>query len=750
MPVRRVYLDKTQENFCSNSLANINDFQYNQTYNNYDRYKDSLSRGLFFDDSGTRMYIGMYSSGIIDQYDLSIPWDINSATLNYSLPLSGHHNGHICNILSFIIVNNGSDLYYGDNVSGLLGINYITRGTLASSWDLDTFTYGGASATSFTELYGFSQEYPYQNSLTSLFASPSQSTYSASYLFSPDGAGPSILNAYGTFSHRLNSKVYILTNKDEFFDNEVIIYQYYKNIVNSYSVLPISSGYFTPSISNSGNVGHMESMFVDPYGENLYILSTSGLVHQYISSGLHWYGSSDSGINIQNLFYLPKYDSNSISDYIDEGTTINDKSNFFISVDSGLSTFSLKTEIPFVKNVSDIYFDVGYESIVSGMKISDILVTMSNVKSAYTPVNSGYYLNNSGINNINLNIFNNSVFNSIGNSSGLTIMFDLFSPASGNKITSLNLSILGDYYPATGINDFPLYINAEPTNRSLDLFLGNYHLESDIDLFIHGYTNISGTIPLFTEGSIELNDNIPLYISGNPVNNNIPLYIPGAFSAEHVDLYIYGHDTENSGLSLSIHGHELISGDFPLYIQGVVTQTDSLNLYLDAGELTPDSSNFPLFMWATNNSGLYSTFPLSIGSDTSPDPTHNLNLFLGNNSTADLYGSMPLYLYNDNSSIKDLDLFIANYYTNISGSIPLYLFTENYGSGRAELPLFIARDSESLAGVVPLFLSTTETINEDIDLFIEGSNSGINDSVNLYISGIDPIDLTMKLFTKGI
>lgn len=752
MDIRRVYLDKEEENFCSSSLSNIGDFTYLHSYQNTNKYAGDEARGISFDQSGTKMYIG-YSSGI-DEYNLS-DWDITTSILNNSKDLSNYPNLIGERLLSLAINESGSVLYIGGDTKTLNDYNVIAIIPFDIPWDtssllLDNSEYYIIGSGEDIKPYGVSVSRPSDNVIS--FCSPLSGHYTIyeSIGFDQDETKTIFNNQasgiYDTFFHRKNNKNYIL--QKDFSDIYIAQYLYR----NGWQQFIEKSGYFDLTIPQSGNIGDIENFYIDPYGENLYLLSTSGIVHQYISSGLHWYGTFDSGNTLENLFDRPKAGNLSVADYIDEGPVFPDYNSYWTSVDSGIALFQIYTEIPFIKNVSGISLEVSYNTLNSGMYIKNFQLYTNTLTSEKTlAVARGEIYDFSSINTFPsgvgtetfpLTVLTDYYFNTEGNINNNYISFELYSPESGNQITSLNLLYSGEIMPATGTGFFPLYMNCENNSiENIDLFIDGPHTyNSGLDLYIHN-SYVNSGLDLFIQGHLQESGFVPLYtLAGTYFDNT--------------DLFIHGNESLNSGLDLFLHGHETVSSSIPLYLFGHGQDSGIFPLYT-IGQIPSSSNNtVSLYTRSTTNSELFNTVPLYIGIEGNPEPKYNLNLYLMGQLEGIETSTMPLYIYQDNVSTNNVDLFIQNNWVLSSGEIDLFIQGPSGTDGAIPrsggMNLFIARDYEGTSETVPLYILGPYEKAEEFNMTIIGGNSGLLESINIYMHGAQPVNKTVKLFTKGL
>lgn len=121
-------------------------------------------------------------------------------------------------------------------------------------------------------------------------------------------------------------------------------------------------------------------------------------------------------------------------------------------------------------------------------------------------------------------------------------------PSTGVKQGNLTLSLTGGTYS---------------TNKALPLILHNHGVGSGLNLFIQGLS-LSGAD---NSAGIPLTSSIPLFIARNE-NTIIPLYISGH------NPYMSG------GITLfTVGASGIINNNIPMYLYGVFTNNDNINLY---------------------------------------------------------------------------------------------------------------------------------------------------------------------------
>lgn len=334
----------------------------------------------------------------------------------------------------------------------------------------------------------------------------------------------------------------------------------------------------------------------------------------------------------------------------------------------------------------------------------------------------------------------------------------LFISGSASILNSINSGITL-FTKAFDINsgNIPLYMKSFTTQSgNCDFFTnGLTTTNNNFTLFTYGNSSTSGSIPLYTNASIANNGNCDLFTNGfTTYNDNVPLYTVSVGTLNNTtNLYIFNSLTNNSGLTLYEYGIDTGSGVIPLYLNcvniinsgvplytlGPITLSSGvMNLYTLGPNSHSSSGNFSFFIWSATNSGLFSNIPLSLGYTTvTPDPNYALDLYLQGPRNAVTLSSMNLFLNQDTNISKNFDLFLSNNYIANSGNINFVIFTQSGTDGAIpiynNIPLYIARNSEGIDTRLSLFTKS----------------DGINDTVNLYMSGANPSNNFINLFSSG-
>lgn len=110
-------------------------------------YYEATSNAIWFSPDGTKMFLAGYYTYKINAYTLSTPWDITTASLNYISTSTLSQS-----VKSLCFSDDGNFMYEANN-----GVVYQYQ--LASPWDVDSFTLvntsdqSGTAAGTFTQIF---------------------------------------------------------------------------------------------------------------------------------------------------------------------------------------------------------------------------------------------------------------------------------------------------------------------------------------------------------------------------------------------------------------------------------------------------------------------------------------------------------------------------------------------------------------------------------------------------------------------
>jgi DNA-binding beta-propeller fold protein YncE len=97
---------------------------------------DSNSTGIFFKPDGTKMYVCGYATDKVYQYDLSTAWDVSSASLIGNISISSKTD----QVQDVFFNDSGTKMYVMDDVK-----KYIYQYSLSTAWSITTATYDNDS-----------------------------------------------------------------------------------------------------------------------------------------------------------------------------------------------------------------------------------------------------------------------------------------------------------------------------------------------------------------------------------------------------------------------------------------------------------------------------------------------------------------------------------------------------------------------------------------------------------------------------
>jgi len=294
-------------------------------------------------------------------------------------------------------------------------------------------------------------------------------------------------------------------------------------------------------------------------------------------------------------------------------------------------------------------------------------------------------------------------------------------------VFELPLCQYSDIFEGTTSGECNLYVGGY-TNISgqADIFIhGHQELSDDTtSLYIGGYISISGDVDLYISSYDTLDDDADLFIWGHlPTSGDIDLYVGGKTQQSwQVDLYLAGLDTSTSGVDLYLGGKTSISGEIDLYIGGLDISTDEVDLYI--------------YGLDTQVSGI----DLYIGGYIQTSDDTDLYIF-GHQSIS---GDVPLYLYGHTSISGDTDLFILCH-ESISGEIPLFIGGLDVATN--QINLYIGGYLQ-ISGDADLYIGGVVTTSDDIDLYLYGAGTDTQ-SIDLYIGGYTIASGDNDLFIEG-
>jgi hypothetical protein len=295
------------------------------------------------------------------------------------------------------------------------------------------------------------------------------------------------------------------------------------------------------------------------------------------------------------------------------------------------------------------------------------------------------------------------------------------------------------------------------SNSNSNLYTQGHIVNSGtLNLYTRGIADNSGTLNLYTVSTIPSSGYIDLYTSGTAFSSgNMSLYLRCDYATSGIDLYTYGYDyssgnttlfckaidfASSGDITLYTYGHLISSGSNNLFIWGFTSGTTPMNLFLKGQVAKSGVSNFPLFMFSTTNSGIYSNQTLYLESSSgTPNPNNAMNLYTVGPSTLDTSSSMNLVVYQDTTPSHEMPLFIGNYYESGANFVRLFVMSPSGTEGAVPLSgsmnLYMSRDYDSIANNVSLVIKQNDIASGIIPLVIFGTNYN-NSGINTYIGGI--------------
>ncbi len=299
---------------------------------------------------------------------------------------------------------------------------------------------------------------------------------------------------------------------------------------------------------------------------------------------------------------------------------------------------------------------------------------------------------------------------------------------------------MGSWCPSLGGASYNTDIKIYSARVKLDSWCTPLSTGNSLTLYTSGQVKSMESLDLYLQQSTVF-DGLDLYIQGaGSTNSGCTLYIAGDFSFGSIPLYIGGKDSTNSGIPLTIVG---------------ATEKASMPLYINSAPPSQMSGNMPLFMWATQNSGISQGMTLFVGENApSGVKSAGMNLYINGPNSQRVTASMPLFLKRDAYSEQgSVTLYCHNAYTESSGNLTLFLQAPSGTLGAVPISgamnLFIARDSESVAHNMSLYVAGPNSSTESLPFYINGGTPYFS-SIPLYTNGLgvttsDPL----KFFTSG-
>ena len=90
------------------------------------------TQGIFFKPDGTKMYVSGTSEDTVSEYDLSVPWDVSTASYLQNFSVAGQE----LNVKGLFLSPDGTKMY----IIGASGLD-VNEYTLATAWNITTASY---------------------------------------------------------------------------------------------------------------------------------------------------------------------------------------------------------------------------------------------------------------------------------------------------------------------------------------------------------------------------------------------------------------------------------------------------------------------------------------------------------------------------------------------------------------------------------------------------------------------------------
>jgi len=307
------------------------------------------------------------------------------------------------------------------------------------------------------------------------------------------------------------------------------------------------------------------------------------------------------------------------------------------------------------------------------------------------------------------------------------------------RFTSQELSNLYELYNthnATMDQYDSFYSNS--IHKNLNLFISSLDLISNnINLYIPGQVE-TDRINLFITGPILITDNLNLFLCNKQVIDNIDLYIPGQVESDRINLFTHGKQVVSDNLNLTLI-NRYFNEEIDLFIHGI--QTGGWNLFAKVVDTTT-TGELTLFI---NGIPSGSPQPIFLISD-------NLDLFINNveqienviNDWSIFVKTEAPILFTENQTFN---LFVKVGHTE-SSFISLYI--QGHTSGENPHGILISDNLEFfIEGSGELFNQNFIPINNNFDIFVRVQSGIIND-IDLFINGFTFPSQTLDLYTFGI
>lgn len=295
-------------------------------------------------------------------------------------------------------------------------------------------------------------------------------------------------------------------------------------------------------------------------------------------------------------------------------------------------------------------------------------------------------------------------------------------------------------------------------DSTLNLFLQCTEVGSgNLDMFIPGAVHMSGDFSLFTWGHMFC------ATSGEEETNAYNIGFDTGFRRaitfnNSPPFHIIGHvpETYEDELELYLEARQIHASSVPLFVHGIFSDTETMNLYLKSHTGVEASGTQSMFIWSAANSGIFKALELVI--TASNEPTGFMNLAMRGPFHQDGSASMNLFLkrYEDANGVAQINdtvpLFMSNNYVLYSSSVDLFMNAPSGTDGAVpwtgSMNLFINRYSNSQDGNLPLSLFGPSGYEENVTLYLEGMPN-IHEAIDMIISGATQNTNNITLYTHG-
>lgn len=307
------------------------------------------------------------------------------------------------------------------------------------------------------------------------------------------------------------------------------------------------------------------------------------------------------------------------------------------------------------------------------------------------------------------------------------------------QFTSQELSNLYELYNTNNAtmdqyNDF--YLNS--FYKNINLFISSLDLVGDnINLYIPGQVE-TDRINLFISGPLLITDNLNLFLENKQVIDNIDLYIPGQVESDRIDIFTHGKQVISDSLNLTLI-NRYFNEEIDLFIHGI--QTGSWNLFAKVIDTTT-IRELTLFI---NGVPSGSPQPIFLISD-------NLDLFINNiEQIESVINDWSIFVQTEAPTLvaenQTFNMFVKVGHTEAS-FISLYI--QGHPSGEVPNGILINDNLDLfIEGSGELFNQDFIPFNNTFDIFVRVQSGAIN-NIDLFISGFIFPSQTLDLYTFGI